>query len=188
MFGLVTLSLWAWFTAQDYSSGLIRLLVAAEPRRWRLLAGKVVALLVVTAIATTVAAGANLMAAPIVGASGISTSAWGTDALSVVASAWAQLYLSLIVWGVLGLAIAVLSRSAVVAVAIGAGYVLLVEVVIRMASGVPSDWLLGSTLNAIANGGTDSMSMSVALMVGAAYVIVALGAAAAVLTRRDVTD
>lgn len=188
MFGVVTLSFWAWFTAQDYSSGLIRLLVAAEPRRWRLLAGKVVALLLVTAIATTVAAVANLMAAPMVGASGISTAAWGTDAPSIVAQAWAHTYLSQIVWGVLGLAIAVVSRSAVVAVAIGAGYVLLVESMLKMADGVPSDWLLGSTLNAIASGGTASVSFSAALALGAAYVIVGLTLAGLVLTRRDVTD
>jgi len=56
MFGIVTLSFWAVGTATDYSSGLIRLLVAAEPRRWRLLAGKVGALLLATAAATTVAA------------------------------------------------------------------------------------------------------------------------------------
>ncbi len=188
MFGVVTLSFWAWFTAQDYSSGLIRLLVAAEPRRWRLLAGKVVALLLVTAIATTVAAVANLMAAPMVGASGISTAAWGTDAPSIVVQAWAHTYLSQIVWGVLGLAIAVASRSAVVAVAIGAGYVLLVESMLKMANGVPSDWLLGSTLNAIASGGTASVSFSAALALAIAYVIVGLALAGLVLTRRDVTD
>jgi ABC-type transport system involved in multi-copper enzyme maturation permease subunit len=188
MFGVVTLSFWAWFTAQDYSSGLIRLLVAAEPRRWRLLAGKVVALLLITAIATTVAAVANLMAAPMVGASGISTAAWGTDAPSIVVQAWAHTYLSQIVWGVLGLAIAVVSRSAVVAVAIGAGYVLLVESMLKMANGVPSDWLLGSTLNAISSGGTASVSFSAALALGIVYVIVGLALAGVVLTRRDVTD
>src|SRR5664280_2154577 len=59
MFGIVTLSFWAVVTASDYSSGLIRLLVAAEPRRWRLLAGKVAALVIVTAAATTVAAVVN---------------------------------------------------------------------------------------------------------------------------------
>src|SRR4051812_26191953 len=41
LFGVVTLSFWALAVATDYSTGLIRLLVAAEPRRWRLLAGKV---------------------------------------------------------------------------------------------------------------------------------------------------
>lgn len=188
MFGIVTLSLWAWFTAQDYSSGLIRLLVAAEPRRWRLLAGKVGALLLATALATTVAAVANLMAAPIVGASGISTAAWGTDAASVVATAWGHMYLSQIVWGVLGLAIAVISRSAVVAVAIGAGYVLLAETMLKMAGGVPSEWLLGSTLNAIASGGTTAVSFATALALGTGYVIVGLVIAGFVLTRRDVTD
>lgn len=188
MFGLVTLALWAWFTAQDYSSGLIRLLVAAEPRRWRLLAGKVAALLLVTAIATTVAALANLMAAPIVGASGISTAAWGTDAASVVVEAWAHAYLAQVAWGVLGLVIAVVSRSAVAAVAIGAGYVLVVESMLKMASSVPSDWLPGTTLGAIASGGTASVPFGVALGLGAAYVIVGLGLAALVLTRRDVTD
>ena len=62
MFGIVTLSIWAVVTATDYGSGLIRLLVAAEPRRWRLLAGKVVALVILTAAATTVAAIVNVVA------------------------------------------------------------------------------------------------------------------------------
>ena len=85
MFGIVTLSFWALATAADYSSGLVRLLVAAEPRRWRLLAGKIGALLVVTAAATTVAALVNVFAAmPAAGAAGISTAAWGTDLVGVV--------------------------------------------------------------------------------------------------------
>lgn len=188
LFGIVTLSFWAWFTAQDYSSGLIRLLVAGEPRRWRLLAGKVVALLLVTALATTAAAVVNVMAAPMVGASGIDTSAWGTDVASVFVEAWTNLYLSLLVWGVLGLVIAVLSRSAMVAVAIGVGYVLVVESLITMVGSAPSDWLLGTTLNAIASGGTTAVSFGSALALGATYVIVGLVLAGAVLTRRDVTD
>lgn len=188
MFGIVTLSLWAWFTAQDYSSGLIRLLVAAEPRRWRLVAGKVLVLLMVTAIATTVAAAANLLAAPIVGVSGISTSAWATDAPRVIAEAWGRAFLAQLVWGVLGLAIATLSRSAMVAVAVGAGYVLLVEPLVKMTGGAPSDWLLGTTLTAIASGGTASVPFAAALALGAGYVIVGLALAGAVLTRRDVTD
>ena len=188
LFGIVTLSFWAWFTAQDYSSGLIRLLVAGEPRRWRLLAGKVLALLLVTALATTAAAVVNVMAAPVVGASGIDTSAWGTNVASVLVEAWINLYLSLVVWGVLGLVIAVLSRSAMVAVAIGVGYVLVVESLIQMVTSAPTDWLLGTTLNAIASGGTPAVSFGSALALGATYVIVGVVLAGTVLTRRDVTD
>jgi ABC-type transport system involved in multi-copper enzyme maturation permease subunit len=188
LFGIVTLSFWALFTAQDYSSGLIRLLVAGEPRRWRLLAGKVVALLMVTTLATTAAAAANVMAAPLVGASGIDTSAWGTDAGAVVGGAWINLYLSLAAWGVLGLVIATVTRSSMVAVAIGVGYVLVVESLIGMIGSAPSDWLLGTTLNAIASGGTGAVAFGTSLALGAAYVIVGLVLAGVVFTRRDVTD
>ncbi len=59
---------------------------------------------------------------------------------------------------------------------------------LKMASGVPSDWLLGSTLTAVASGGTASVSFPAALALGAAYVIVGLALAGTVLTLRDVTD
>jgi len=188
MFGVVTLSAWAFFTAQDHSSGLIRLLVAAEPRRWRLLAGKAVALALVTAAAVTVATVANLLAAPIVGASGISTDAWGTDIGSVIGGGWLNLYLSQLVWGVLGLVIATLSRSAMVAVSIGVGYVLVVESLLQMIDGAPTDRLLGATLTALAKGGTDVVSYSAALVLGAVYVVIGLVVAGLVFSRRDVTE
>lgn len=188
MFGVVTLSFWAFFTAQDYSSGLIRLLVAAEPRRWRLLVGKAIALVGVTALAVTVAMIANVLAAPAVGASGIDTSAWGTDPTTVAGEAWLQLFLSQLVWGVLGLVIAVMTRSAMTAVSIGVGYTLVVESLLRMVDGAPTDQLLGTTLGAIAKGGTDAVSYSSALTLGAGYVIVGLLLAGLVMTRRDVTD
>jgi len=189
MFGIVTLSLWAVVTAGDYSSGLIRLLVAAEPRRWRLLAGKVVALVIVTAAATTVAAIVNVFAVmPAAGAAGISTAAWGTDLVSVVGSAWTNLFLALCVWGVLGLVIAVLARSAAVAISIGVGYVLVVESLVKMVKDAPADWLLGTTLGAVASGGTATVAYGTALALALGYVTLGLVLAGVVFVRRDVTD
>ncbi len=189
MFGIVTLSFWAVATASDYSSGLVRLLVAAEPRRWRLLAGKVGALLVVTAAATTVAAIVNVFAVmPAAVPAGISTEAWGTDLVQVVASAWTNLFLALCVWGVLGLVIATLARSAAVAISIGVGYVLVVESLIKMVGDAPSDWLLGTTLGAVAAGGTEAVAYGTALALALGYVTLGLVIAGAVFVRRDVTD
>ena len=189
MFGIVTLSFWAVATATDYSSGLVRLLVAAEPRRWRLLAGKIGALLVVTATATTIAAIVNVFAVmPAAGAAGISTAAWGTDLVAVVAGAWVDLFLALCAWGVLGLVIAVLTRSAAVAISVGVGYVLVVESLVKMVKDVPSDWLLGTTLGAVAGGGTASVSFGTALALALGYVTLGLVIAGAVFIRRDVTD
>jgi ABC-type transport system involved in multi-copper enzyme maturation permease subunit len=189
MFGIVTLSLWAVVTAGDYTSGLVRLLVAAEPRRWPLLAGKVIALVIVTAAATTVAAVVNVLGVlPAAQAAGISTGAWGTDIVSVVASAWTNLFLALFVWGVLGLVIAVLTRSAALAISIGVGYVLVVESLVKMVKEAPSDWLLGSTLGAVASGGTATTTHGTALVLAFAYVALGLILAGVVFIRRDVTD
>lgn len=189
MFGVVTLSLWAVATATDYSSGLIRLLVSAQPHRWRLLIGKVVALTAVTAVATTVAMVVCLLvAAPAAGAAGISTAAWGTHPVSTIANAWLNAFAAQLAWGVLGLVIAVLSRSSTVAIAVGVGYVLVVESVVKMAIGGSSDWLLGSTLNAVASGGTATLAYGSALGLALAYVAAGLVLASAVVTRRDITD
>lgn len=189
MFGIVTLSFWAVAVAGDYSSGLIRLLVASEPRRLRLLAGKVGALLLVTAIATTVATIVNVFAVmPMAIPAGIDTSAWGTDLVGVIGFAWLNLFLTLCVWGVLGLVIAVLARSAAVAISIGVAYVLVVESLIKMVGDAPSDWLLGSTLNALAQGGTDAVAYSTAIAVACGYVLLGLVIAGVVFNRREVTD
>ena len=189
IFGVVTLSFWAVATASDYSSGLIRPLVAAEPHRWRLLAGKVAALLVVTAAATTVAAAVNVVAVfPAAGAAGISTAAWGTDLVAVVATAWLNLFLALCAWGVLGLVIAVLTRSAAVSISIGVGHLLVVESLIKMVKDAPSDWLLGTTLVAVAGGGSAAVPYGTALALALAYVTLGLVLAGVVFVRRDVTD
>jgi ABC-type Na+ transport system ATPase subunit NatA len=50
--GLVLLVIWAMAVANDYHSGLIRIIVQAEPRRAKLLAGKLIALLLFTLVAT----------------------------------------------------------------------------------------------------------------------------------------
>ena len=55
MLGIVALVVWALSATTDVSSGLIRLLVQAEPRRLLLLGGKIVALVVFTCAATLVA-------------------------------------------------------------------------------------------------------------------------------------
>ncbi|MDC7120392.1 hypothetical protein OMK64_02455 [Cellulomonas fimi] len=189
MFGIVTLSFWAVLTATDHSTGLVRLLVAAEPRRWRLIAGKVGALVVWTAVATTVAVLVDLVVAPMLGAtSDLDLGAWGTDVGAVVASAWLNLFLALLVWGVIGLVLAVVTRSAAVAVSVGAGWVLVVEQVLTAAFDGLRDWLPGATIGAVASGGNDVISYGSALALAAGYVIVCLTVAVVVFTRRDITD
>lgn len=189
MFGIVTLSFWAIGVATDYSTGLIRLLVAAMPERWPLLVGKVAALALLTAVATTVATVVTVGIAPAGAQSaGIDTSAWAGSSASTIISTWASAYLALLVWGVIGLAIAYLTRSSAIAISVGAGYVLVVESMLSRLFDTTPDWLLSGTLTAVAQGGSATVSQGTALRWAGLYVALGLGAAAVVLLRRDVTD
>ncbi len=189
MFGIVTLSFWAIAVASDYSSGLIRLLVSSQPHRWKLLAGKVIALTIITAIATTIAMIFTVASAlPTATAAGVPTDQWGTDVVSVLAGAWVNAFAAMLVWGVIGLVLAVVTRSSAIAISIGAGYVLVVESIVRQSLGDGANWLLGSTLSSLAAGGNQSLTYGSAFAMGVVYTVVGLFIATVVLTRRDVSD
>ncbi|MGB7982414.1 MAG: hypothetical protein WCF36_16665 [Candidatus Nanopelagicales bacterium] len=189
MFGIVTLSFWAIAVATDYSSGLIRLLVAAMPRRWPLLVGKVAALSVLTVLATSMAAIVTLGVAPAAAeAAGIDTSLWAERAAETVLSTWASSVAAQLVWGGVGLAIAYLARSSAIAISVGVGYVLVVEAVIGQLFDGTTPWLLGNALTALAQGGNAAVAFGTALAWAGLYVVIGLAVATLVLQRRDVTD
>ncbi|SNS29547.1 ABC-type transport system involved in multi-copper enzyme maturation, permease component [Geodermatophilus saharensis] len=188
-FGVTALAFWALAAASDHSSGLVRVLVAAEPRRWRLLLGKWTALALATAGATLLAVVVNVLVAPgAAAAGGWEPTAWGQDVVPVVLGAAVDLYLSLLVWGTLGLALATLTRSAGIAIGIGVGWVLLLEAVLGAAVSALRDWLPGTTISTLAAGGTADLSYSGALVLGLAYVAVAALVSGVVFSRRDITD
>ncbi len=187
--GVTALAFWALASASDHSSGLVRVLVAAEPRRWRLLLGKWTALAIATAGATLLAVLVNVLVAPLAAsAGGWEPTAWGQDVVAVVLSAAVDLYLSLLVWGTIGLALATLTRSAGVAIGIGVGWVLLLEAVLAAAVSSLRDRLPGTTITALASGGTADLTYSGALVSGLAYVVVAALVSVIVFSRRDITD
>lgn len=191
--GVLTLSYWAIATATDFSTGLIRLLVQAEPRRLRLLAGKVAALTLWTLLATIVTTVAAVLTSLIVApAMNIDTTSWAQGgmlaALSDILSAAANLFLSMIVWGVIGLVIAIATRSSAIAIGVGVGYVLVFESIISLVSERIADWLPGSVLAAVASGGTPVVAYGTAVALSMLYAALGLGTSMVVFTRRDITD
>ncbi len=190
MFGIVTLSFWALATAGDYTTGLIRVLVAAEPHRWKLLVGKLVALLLLTVVATTVAVVVDLAVAPAAaGAAGIDTTAWRAGVTAgLVLQARGNALLASLVWGMIGLTLAAVLRSSALAISIGVGWVLVVESVVTAAFDGGGDWLPGTVLTALAQGGNDLLAHPTALGLGLTYVLVGVGAAMVIGWRRDITN
>ena len=187
--GVVTLSFWAISASSDYSTGLVRVLVAAHPQRWQLITGKWLALALFTAAATLVALFTSLVTAPIAaGAAGFQPTAWGTHLPSVLLSAGGNLFGALLVWGTIGLALATVTRSAGIAIGVGVGYVLLLESVLKAAVSGIGDWLPGTTISALASGGTEGLSYVGALALGAVYVTAGFLASLLIFGRRDITD
>lgn len=186
--GIIALSLWAIAVASDYSTGLIRLLAQAEPRRWRLLVGKFIALglytLAGTLAATIAACLTALVCAPLFD---ISTAAWSTDTLATAVEAFRNLSLSATVWGVIGMLVALLARSSGVAIAAGVGYLVVFENMIVATNQDLANWLLGSTLTALAAGGTPAIAFETALQLGAAYLAGSIIIAVAVMHFREIT-
>jgi ABC-2 type transport system permease protein len=188
MIGMVALAIWAIGVTSDYSSGMIRLLVQAEPSRIRLLGGQVVALTGLTCLATLVTTIAVAIVAPtIAGVAGVSTNAWSTDLLRTVAEGYVNLTLCALLWGVVGLFIGTITRSSGVSIGLGIGYLIAFEGLLGMALGSSSWWLPGSSFSAIASGGTADLAYSSALVLAAGYAVLALAVAAVVFRRRDIT-
>jgi hypothetical protein len=189
LLGIVALAIWAIAVTTDYSSGLIRLLVQAEPNRLRLLGGKIVSLTALTCVATLVTTLVVLVISPAIASiSGVSTDAWGEGLAQTIAWGYLDLTISALLWGVVGLFLGVLTRSTGIAVAAGIGYLLVFENLLGLILDTATKWLPGSSFSAVAAGGTADMTYTSALLLAGAYAAVAIAAAATVFYRRDITD
>jgi ABC-2 type transport system ATP-binding protein len=162
--GTILLALWTICAASVYSTGVIRILVQAQPKRIKLLAGKMVALLVFTLLATVVTTLIVVLAAhPLARLEGIETRAWKTDFFPHLLSAYANFAIAAVVWGLIGLALAVLTRSSALAIGVGVGYLLVVENLIGIIAPGATPFLPGGALNALVSGGTSKLTWLPAL-------------------------
>jgi ABC-2 type transport system permease protein len=189
LLGIVALAYWAISSAQDHASGLIRLLVQAEPRRWPLLGGKVVALSAWTLAGTLLATiAASAVALAVSGGLDVNTAAWADAPVTAFLSSWIELSLPTLAWGAVGLALAELTRSQAAAIATGIAYLLLGENVLLTATDGAFTHLPGQVLSAVTQGGTTDVPLSSGLALTATYASAAVLIAGIRLVRTDVTD
>jgi ABC-type transport system involved in multi-copper enzyme maturation permease subunit len=160
-------------------NGGMRNLLVRQPRRVRLLAGKLLAVagLVTIAVLVSVAAGR-----------GLDTGAWTTaTGLQALASGAGDLVLATLGWGLLGAALGIVLRSPAPAVGVGVAYALPLEAILTAAWSQGARWLPGQLLGALATGGTADVTYARAAVLLAVYLAIALAAAATLFARRDVT-
>jgi ABC-2 type transport system permease protein len=170
-------------------NGGMRNLLVRQPRRVRLLAGKLLAVagLVTIAVLVSVATAAGV-AFPVAAGRGLDTGAWTTaTGLQALASGAGDLVLATLGWGLLGAALGIVLRSPAPAVGVGVAYALPLEAILTAAWSQGARWLPGQLLGALATGGTADVTHARAAVLLAVYLAIALAAAATLFARRDVT-
>jgi ABC-2 type transport system permease protein len=186
--GVVALSVFAISIASEYSQGTLRNLLVRQPRRVRLLAGKLLALASFTTIAVLVAGVAAVTVALLVApAQDISTSAWFSSAgWTALGAGLGNLLLATLGWGLLGTVLALVLRAPAAAVGVGLAYALPGELLVTAAWADGARWLPGQLLDTLAQGGTSAVTYGWAGLLLALYAVVAVVAATTLFTRRDV--
>ena len=185
--GVIMLALWAIAVATDYGTGLIRIVVQAYPKRARLLTGKIAALAVFTIIAATIAYLVMVfLARPLARLEGITVEHWHVDFASHFFKGYFNFTVAMLVWGLIGLMLAVLTRSAALAIGIGIGYLLVVESLIAIVAPDAKKYLPGGTLTNLVSGGTPGLSWGASIGLVVLYGIIAIVVSLVVFRARDI--
>ncbi len=189
MIGILVFVVFLTSITLEYGQGTIRVLLARQPRRGQLLAGKALALIAVTAAAVAVAEVLSIAAAiALAHARGISTAHWLTVAAAGHAAAqYGNALLASTCYGMLGLMLGVLTRSTPVGLGAGLAWLLPVERILQNSWSGASHWLPGLVLGVVGSGGTATVAYHGAVAVAIAYAAAAVLAGTVSFARRDVT-
>jgi ABC-2 type transport system permease protein len=187
--GLLVFVLFTTNMTSEYGLGTIRVLLTRQPRRARLLAGKLLALLAFVA-ALLLAAELLSAAAAIALAHGhdVSTADWfTTDGLGHLTGDYANAVLTATVFGAVGIALGVFTRSTPIALGIGLAWLGPLEHILQLSWSGAARWLPGLVFDAVANGGTSVTTYQRALVTALVYTGLALSVATVSFVRRDVS-
>jgi ABC-2 type transport system permease protein len=175
--------------AVEFSRGTFRTMLLYQPRRLRLLAGKMTALLAFAAAILGAAEVLTWVAAKLLAPSqDVATGTWiSADALGQGLADYGSVLFWVSGYALLGMTVAVLVRSVPIALAIGIAWAGPLEHLLQDAWNPAQRFFPGLLLEAFVAGGTSEVSASRALVTVTAYVIFAATIAATTFARRDIT-
>ncbi len=189
--GIIALALFASSIAAEFSTGTIRSLLVIDSRRRLVLAGKTLALMLfwimITALSIIMG---GVVARLMSNSQGIDPNAWLTaEGIGGGLSIWVNVTIATLGWGLFGGLLAMLSRSASLAIAGGVGYFLIGEhLILQSLWPSTADWLPAGVFTALAQGGTPTVTFMTALGMTALYGAAAYLVTCFVFGHRDVTD
>ena len=190
LLGIAALAIFALSVARDYETGTIRLLFVGEPRRAIVMGGKLLALVATVAVGVAIATGVMALSGfALAPTAGVDTALWTTgDGWWAVWTTLVNTTGATIVWGLIGAALAMATRSAATSITAGVAYLMVGENLLSLVWDSASEWLPAGVLTAFSAGGTETVSYAQSSWLMAAYAAACLAVTFVVIERRDITD
>ena len=190
LLGIIALCVFAAQTAQEYTYGTLRNLLVRQPGRIRILIGKLIAMKVFALILVMIAAVVSISLSYLLSdRAKVSTDLWFTsDGFHEIGKTILNVTISVIYYGIVGMILGLFLRSPISAISIGVLWILIIENLLGAVKPVFLDWMPGSQLTTIAQGGSPDISYSHALTLGTSYVLVGAIVATILFVRRDVAN
>jgi ABC-2 type transport system permease protein len=187
--GLLVLVAFTARLAGEFSHGTLRTVLMKEPRRLRVVLGKVVALVGFMAAALLVAEALSFLASVVIAPrQDVDSADWfGLDGLGHAAGDYAAALAGTSAWALYGVTLALLLRSVAIAVAVGVAWAGPLEHITAESWHSADRWFPGLQLETLAAGGTSDLSYERALVLTAIYVTLAVTAGIVTLRRRDIS-
>jgi ABC-2 type transport system permease protein len=175
--------------AVEFSRGTFRTMLLHEPRRLRLLAGKMLGLLFFAAVVLAAAEALTWIAARLIAPSqDVATGEWtSAGALGDALTDYGSVLFWVTGYALLGMTVAVLVRSVPIALAIGIAWAGPFEHLLQDAWSPADRVFPGLLLEDYVAGGTTEVSASRALLTLTVYLAIAAAASATTFVRRDIT-
>lgn len=193
LLGIIVLGVFASNVGNEYKLGTLRFLLAGEPRRLVLMAGKFLALASLAAVAVGFAVVVGVISAVLFASLfGLSTAGWfGAAGLAAIGSTYLNVALACTAWGLIGAMLAIVLRAPTSAIVIGIAYLLVGEAIVSRAIvgsviDVQSAWFPGEVLQVFSAGGGNQSSYLRAALLAALYVVAFAGIGLGLFQRRDV--
>lgn len=187
--GVLVVVVFAARMASEFSHGTLRTLLVHEPRRWRVVAAKTLAMIAASAAILALAAAFSvLFALALAPNQEVATTDWfGIDGARAAGGDYLSALAGVIGWGALGTMLGLLLRSVPVVVAVGVAWAGPFEHLLSQGWTTAVGWLPGLQAEALGAGGTTDVSYAHALALTVVYGALAIAAGLVDLWRRDVT-
>jgi ABC-2 type transport system permease protein len=176
--------------ANEFSGGTFRSLVMRNPHRIQVIAGKLVGILVVAAAALAMAEVFTVLASLVMAPTkDIATDNWfSISSLADAVRDYATVFGGVIGWAVFGTMLAVIFRSAPLALGVGFAWAGPFENIISRSWTTGYRVFPGQVLASLIEGGTAELGLSRAVLTASIYAAIAAAIALVLVSRRDVTS